>query len=68
MNGNPIQYFDGKMYHSLQADYVAAGDGTIMYYIQPPSTYDQSAFNSRSATTTSSVIPVTSGGTTSSRE
>jgi hypothetical protein len=45
VNGNPIQYFDGKTYHSLQADYVATIDGSIMYYIQPPSTYDQSAFN-----------------------
>ena len=45
VNGNPIQYFDGKTYHSLQADYVASPDGTIIYYMQPPSTYDQSAFN-----------------------
>jgi hypothetical protein len=45
VNGNPIQYFDGKAYHSLQADYVSSSDGTIMYYIQPPSTYDQSTFN-----------------------
>ncbi len=45
VNGNPIQYFDGKTYHSLQADYVASQDGSIMYYIQPPSTYDQSQFN-----------------------
>jgi hypothetical protein len=45
VNGNPIQYFDGKTYHSLQADYIASPDGTIMYYIQPPSTYDQSHFD-----------------------
>jgi hypothetical protein len=45
VNGNPIQYFDGKTYHSLQADYVASNDGTVMYYIQPPSSYDQTAFN-----------------------
>ena len=45
VNSNPIQYYDGKTYHSLQADYVASPDGTIMYYIQPPSTYDQSSFN-----------------------
>ena len=45
VNGNPIQYYDGKTFHSLQADYVASPDGTVMYYIQPPSTYDQTAFN-----------------------
>ena len=45
VNGNPVQYFDGKTYHSLQADYVASPDGTVMYYVQPPSTYDQSSFN-----------------------
>jgi hypothetical protein len=45
VNGNPVQYFDGKVYHSLQADYVASPDGTIMYYVQPPSTYDASSFN-----------------------
>ena len=45
VNSNPIQYYDGKTYHSLQADYVASPDGSIMYYIQPPSTYDQSAFD-----------------------
>ena len=45
VNGNPIQYFDGKTYHSLQADYIASPDGSIMYYIQPPSTYDQSQFS-----------------------
>jgi hypothetical protein len=45
VNGNPIQYFDGKTYHSLQQDYVASPDGTITYYIQPPSTYDQTTFN-----------------------
>ncbi|GLQ91517.1 beta strand repeat-containing protein [Dyella acidisoli] len=45
VNGNPIQYYDGKLYHSLQADYVPTVDGTITYYIQPPSTYDQSVFN-----------------------
>ena len=45
VNSNPIQYYDGKTYHSLQADYVASPDGTVMYYIQPPSTYDQSTFN-----------------------
>jgi hypothetical protein len=45
LNGNPIQYFDGKAYHSLQADYFPSPDGTIMYYIQPPSTYDASTFN-----------------------
>ena len=42
VNSNPISYFDGQEYHSLQADYVASGDGTILYYIQPPSTYDPS--------------------------
>jgi hypothetical protein len=45
VNSNPIQYYDGKTYHSLQADYVASPDGTIMYYVQPPSTYDQSTFD-----------------------
>lgn len=45
VNSNPIQYYDGKTYHSLQADYVASPDGTIVYYIQPPSTYDQSSFD-----------------------
>jgi hypothetical protein len=45
VNGNPIQYYDGKTFHSLQADYVATSDGTVMYYIQPPSTYDQSQFD-----------------------
>jgi hypothetical protein len=45
VNGNPIQYYDGKSFHSLQADYVASPDGTVMYYIQPPSTYDQSSFD-----------------------
>jgi hypothetical protein len=45
VNSNPIQYYDGKTYHSLQADYIASPDGTIMYYIQPPPTYDQSAFS-----------------------
>lgn len=45
VNGNPIQYFDGKSYHSLQADYIPSPDGTVMHYIQPPSTYDQSAFD-----------------------
>ena len=45
VNSNPIQYFDGKSFHSLQSDYIASTDGTVMYYIQPPSTYDQSAFN-----------------------
>ena len=45
VNGNPIQYFDGKNYHTLQADYFPAVDGTITYYIQPPSTYDQTIFN-----------------------
>ncbi len=44
-NGNPIQYYDGKTFHSLQSDYVASPDGTVMYYIEPPSTYDQTAFN-----------------------
>jgi hypothetical protein len=42
VNGNPVQYYDGKAYHSLQADFVATTDGTVMYYIEPPSTYDQS--------------------------
>jgi hypothetical protein len=45
VNSNPIQYYDGKTYHSLQADYVPSPDGTLMYYIQPPSTYDQTAFS-----------------------
>jgi hypothetical protein len=45
VNGNPIQYYDGKTFHSLQADYVATTDGTVMYYIEPPSTYDQSSFD-----------------------
>ncbi len=45
VNGNPIQYFDGKIFHSLQADYIATTDGTVMYYIEPPSTYDQSSFD-----------------------
>ncbi len=42
VNGNPISFFDGQEYRSLQPDYVAAGDGTILYYIQPPSIYDPS--------------------------
>jgi hypothetical protein len=45
VNSNPIQYFDGKTFHSLQADYIATVDGTVMYYIQPPANYDQSALN-----------------------
>lgn len=45
VNSNPVQYYDGKIFHSLQADYVASPDGTVMYYIQPPSTYDQSSFD-----------------------
>ena len=45
VNSNPIQYYDGKTFRSLQADYVASPDGTVMYYIQPPSTYDQSSFD-----------------------
>ena len=45
VNGNPIQYYDGKTFHSLQADFVATSDGTVMYYIEPPSTYDQSTFD-----------------------
>jgi hypothetical protein len=45
VNGNPIQYYDGKAFHSLQGDYIATTDGTVMYYIEPPSTYDQSAFD-----------------------
>ncbi len=43
VNGNPIQYYDGQTYHSLQSDYVASPDGSVMYYVQPPSGYDQSA-------------------------
>lgn len=45
VNGNPIQYYDGKTFHSLQADYIASADGSIMYYIEPPSTYDQTSFD-----------------------
>jgi hypothetical protein len=45
VNGNPVQYYDGKTFTSLQADYVASPDGTVMYYVQPPSTYDQSVFD-----------------------
>lgn len=45
VNGNPIQYFDGKLYRTLQADYVPTVDGTITYYLQPPSTYDQTVFD-----------------------
>jgi hypothetical protein len=45
VNGNPIQYYDGKAYHSLQADYTPSPDGTIAYYIQPPSTYGQSNYD-----------------------
>jgi hypothetical protein len=45
VNSNPIQYFDGKSYRTLQADYVPTVDGTITYYLQPPSTYDQTHFN-----------------------
>jgi hypothetical protein len=45
VNGNPVQYYDGKTFHSLQADYVATGDGTVTYYIEPPSTYDQSSLS-----------------------
>jgi hypothetical protein len=43
VNGNPISFFDGQEYRSLQSDYIAAGDGTILYYIQPPSTSDPSS-------------------------
>ena len=64
VNGNPIQYFDGKLYHSLQADYVATTDGTIMYYIQPPSTYDQSHVQPPRRLRPSSATPATSGATT----
>jgi len=45
VNSNPIQFYDGKAFHSLQADYIPSPDGTIMYYIEPPSTYDQTAFD-----------------------
>ena len=45
VNGNPVQYHDGQAFHSLQADYVASPDGTVMIYVQPPSTYDQSTFD-----------------------
>jgi hypothetical protein len=45
VNANPIQYYDGKTFHSLQADYIATTDGTVMYYIEPPATYDQSSFD-----------------------
>jgi hypothetical protein len=45
VNGNPIQYYDGKIYHTLQADYIPTVDGNITYYIQPPSTYDQTVFS-----------------------
>jgi hypothetical protein len=45
VNGNPIQYFDGNIYRTLQADYIPTEDGTITYYLQPPSTYDQTVFN-----------------------
>ena len=45
VNANPVQYYDGKAFHSLQADYIATTDGTVMYYIEPPSTYDQTSFN-----------------------
>jgi hypothetical protein len=44
VNGNPIQYYNGKTYHSLQANYIASPDGTLMLYIQSPPKYDQSAF------------------------
>jgi hypothetical protein len=45
VNGNPVQYYDGETYRTLQADYVPTVDGTITYYIQPPSTYDQAVFD-----------------------
>ena len=45
VNGNPVQYYDGKVYHSLQADYIASPDGSLMLYIEPPPNYDQSAFS-----------------------
>ena len=45
VNSNPIQYYDGKIYHTLQADYIPSVDGSITYYIQPPSTYDQTVFS-----------------------
>jgi hypothetical protein len=45
VNGNPIQYHDGKIYRTLQADYLPTVDGAITYYIQPPSTYDQTVFD-----------------------
>ena len=45
VNGNPIQYYDGKIYRTLQADYLPTVDGSITYYIQPPSTYDQTVFD-----------------------
>lgn len=47
VNGNPIQYLDAttKTYQSLQADYIPTADGTLTYYIQPPSSYDQTTFS-----------------------
>jgi len=45
INGNPIQYSDGKTYYTLQADYIPSKDGSITYYIQPPSSYDQTVFS-----------------------
>ena len=45
VNANPIQYYDGKTYRSLQSNYIPTVDGTITFYIQPPSTYDQTTFS-----------------------
>ena len=45
INNNPVQFFDGDQYWSLQDDYIGSGDNTMMYYIQPPSSYDQTTFS-----------------------
>ena len=34
-----------RLYRTLQADYLPTVDGTITYFIQPPSTYDQTVFD-----------------------
>jgi hypothetical protein len=41
VNSNPIQYFDGKTYHSIQTNYTAGQDGSAMFYIEPPADYEK---------------------------
>lgn len=48
-NGNPIQYFNGSIYVSIQQNYVASTDGTIMFYVQEPTGYDATQYDSTMA-------------------